>query len=91
MGLLDPWQLPEGSSVKQGLCILHPCCLSGCFLGIGSLDLFDIMYGARDLYEVVRDRAGVFGKNFFLHQKSEKWAKDRPKIEFFEFKEKYEH
>ena len=49
------------------------------------------MYDARDLYEVVHDRAGVFGKNFFLHQKSEKWAKDRPKIEFFEFKEKYEH
>ena len=49
------------------------------------------MYDARDLYEVVRDRAGVFGKNFFLHQKPEKWAKDRPKIEFFEFKEKYEH
>ena len=40
-------------------------CLSGCFLGIGSLDFSEFWHGARNPYEVVHDRARVFGKNNF--------------------------
>ena len=63
---------------------------SECFLGIGSLDFPELWHGDRDPYEVVRDRAEVFGKNFFLLQKLGKWAKNGPKIGSFEFKEIFE-
>ena len=42
--------------------------LSRCFLGIGSLDFSEFWDGARNPYEVVCGKAGVFGKNFFAQK-----------------------
>ena len=55
-----------------------PVCLSGCFLGIGSLDFSEFWHGASNPYEVVCDRAGFFGKTCFA-QKLGKGAKIKPK------------
>ena len=45
-------------------------------------------HGARKPYEVVRDRAGFFGKNVLLPQELEKWSKNGSKKRLFEFVEK---
>ena len=45
------------------------------FLGIVSLVFSEIWHGARNLYEVVRDRAIFSEKNFFLPQHWEKEPK----------------
>ena len=60
--------------------------LSGCFLGIGSLDLSKFCHGARNPLEVVLD-SSIFWKNVFFHQN----RGNGPKIGFFEFKEKLGH
>ena len=73
--LLDPWQLPEGSSMKQDLSILPSYSLSGCFLGIG--------IGARDPFEVVRDRAGVLGKKLFFTPKIREMGQKQTKNSVF--------
>ena len=49
------------------------------------LDFSEFWHGARNWYEVMHDRARVFVKKN-LHSKN--WE-DRPKIGFFEFKEKF--
>ena len=67
--------------------VLPSCRLSGFFLGIRSLDFPAFWHGDRDPYEVVHDRAGVIGKNLFCSKKLGKWAKNRPRIGSFEFKE----
>ena len=51
--------------MKQDLSILPLCCLSACFLGIGSLGFSEFWHGARNSYHVVCDRARFFGKTFF--------------------------
>ena len=69
----------------QGLSIFPPCYLLGCFLGIGSLGFSEFWHCTRKPYQVVRAR--FFGKTFFCPQKRGKWAKNRPKVGFFGFKE----
>ena len=51
--------------MKLNLSVLPSCRLSGCFVGMGSLDFFEFRHGARASYEVVCDRAGIFRKTFF--------------------------
>ena len=63
--------------MKSGLSVLTSCCLSRCFLGTGSLDLPEFWHGARNPYEVLRNRARVFGKKTFLLQNLGKWAKNK--------------
>ena len=58
------------------------------FLGIISLTFSKFWHSARKPYEVVRDRAGFFGKFFLLPQELGKWTKNGPKTRFFEFVEK---
>ena len=60
------------------------------FLGIVSVVFSKFCHGARNLYEVVLDRAGFFGK-YFLPQKLGKWTKIGQKQGFFEFIEKFGH
>ena len=50
---------------------------------------FTYWHGARNLYDVVRERAGS-GKNI-LPPKLGKWTKNGPKTGFFEFIEKFGH
>ena len=45
------------------------------FSGIGSIDFSECWDRVREPYEVARDRAGFFGKNF-LPLKLGKWAKN---------------
>ena len=61
------------------------------FFGIGSLDFFGFWHGARNPYDVRCDRAGVVGKKLLFLQKLGKWAKNRPNIGHFEFKEQFGH
>ena len=63
--------------VKQGLFVYPSYHLSGCFLGIGSLDFSEFWRGSRNPYEVLHDRAGVFWGKIFLVQKLGKWAKNK--------------
>ena len=42
-----------------------PAVCSGFFVGIGSSDFSEFWHAARNPFEVVRDRTGVFGKNAF--------------------------
>ena len=70
--------------MKYSLPILPSCHLSGCFLGIGSLDFSELQHGVRNRYEVVCD-SRIFWKNFFY---SKNWG-NGPKIGLFEFKEKF--
>ena len=63
--------------------------MTGCFLGVVSLDFSEFWHIARNSYEVVHGRPN-FGKSFLL-QKLEKWAKNTPKVGFSEFKEKIGH
>ena len=63
-GFLDPRWQPEGP-YKIRSSVLPPFRLSGCFLGIVSLVFSRFWHGARNPDEVVRDRAGFFGKKFF--------------------------
>ena len=72
--------------MKQGLSILLSCRLSGCFLGIGSLNFSEFQHSARNHYEVVCDSC-IFWKNFFCPKN----LGNGPKIGFFEFKEKFGH
>ena len=65
------------------LSVFRPVPLPGCFLRIISLAFSKFWHGARSPYEVVRDRAGFFGKNFCC---SKNWESG-PKIRFFEFVE----
>ena len=71
--------------MKYSLSALPSCHQSGCFLGIQLLDFSEFLHGARNPYEAVCDRVRLFGK------KLGKWNKNRPKIGFFEFKEKFGH
>ena len=52
------------------------------FLGIVSLVFSEMWHGARNSYEVVRDRAGFSGKIFFLPQNWDKGPKCQ-KQDFF--------
>ena len=64
--------------------------LSRRFLGIVSLVFSKCWHGARNPYEVVRDRAGFSRKKFFapkIGKMDQKWAKTW----FFEFIEKFCH
>ena len=60
---------------------IHPSLLpSGCFLWILSLVLSKFWHGARNVYEVVLDRAGFSRKSFFatkIRKMDQKWAKNR--------------
>ena len=47
--------------VKQGLFVYPSYHLSGCFLGIGSLDFSEFWHGARNAYEVLHDNL-IFGQ-----------------------------
>ena len=67
--------------------ILPFCHLLEYFLQIGSLGFFEFRYGTRNPDLVLLERAGFFGKSFFPPQN---WG-NRPKIGFFEFKEKFDH
>ena len=76
-------QTPSSSQkgpMKQGLSI-PSCFLLGCFLGIGSL----VFSGARKPYQVVHSPPSPQKKK---KKKKKKWAKNRPKVGLFEFKEK---
>ena len=55
-------------------------CWSGSFLEIASLVFSKFWHGARNLYEVVPDKAGFSGKKFFATKIGKidwKWAKNR--------------
>ena len=54
-------------SILLSICpsVLPSICLSGCSLGIRSLVFSKFWLGARNTYEVVRDRTGIVGKNVF--------------------------
>ena len=56
--------------------------LSGHFLGLVSLVLSKFWHGARNPYEVLRDRARFSGKSF-SPPKMGKWTKNGPKTRFF--------
>ena len=60
------------------------------FLGIVSVVFSKFCHGARNLYEVVLDRARFFGKIFFA-PKIGKMDQNRSKTGFFEFIEKFGH
>ena len=74
--------------------VLLPVCpsfhLSRRFLGIVSLVFSKFWNGARNLYEVVRDRAELSGR-IFLPPKLGKWTKNGPKTGSFKFIEKSGH
>ena len=57
-----------------------------CLGGTGLLDFSEFWHGARNSYQVVH-KSPIFG-NFFFCPKS--WG-NGPKIEFFEFIEKFGH
>ena len=61
-------------------------CLCGRFLGIASLVFSKFWHGARNPYEVVRDRGRFSGKTFFP-----KIWENGPKTGFFEFIERFGH
>ena len=62
--------------MKYDLPVLPSCCLLRCFLGIGSLVFTEFRHFSRKAYQVVRGRAGFFGKTFFV---SKNWG-NGPKI-----------
>ena len=70
--LLDPQQWLERS---YGPSFFPAVCLD-VFFGIGSLNFCEFWHDARNPYEIVHDRARVFGKNFFA-PKMGKWAKKK--------------
>ena len=70
--------------MKLGLSILSSCHLSECFLWIGLLDFCEIWYDAKDPNEVLY-KSSDFWKNCFCPIN----LGNKPKIEFFEFKEKF--
>ena len=80
------WTYEIGSIRSSGLSSVHR--LSRCYLGIESLGFSEFRHGARNPYQVMHNRARFFGKTF-LPQNLRKWANMRPKIGFFEFKEKF--
>ena len=51
--------------MKLVLPILLTCHMSAYLIGIGSIDFFEFLHGARDPNAVVHDRASVFGKKAF--------------------------
>ena len=62
------------------LSVLPSVLLSRRFLGIASLVFSEIWHGARNSYEIVRDRAGISGNNFFclkIVKRGPKWAKNK--------------
>ena len=65
------------------------CCLSGCFLGIGSLRFSEIWHGARNPYEFVRDRVGVFVVNLFGSKNASHGPKIGKKLNFLNLKKKF--
>ena len=65
--------------------------LSRHFLGIVSLVFSEIWHGARNSYEVVRDRAGFSEKKIFFAPKLRKKAQYGPKTWFFQFIGKFGH
>ena len=79
------WTLCNSRKGPMILGSVHPSVfrLSGCFLGIGSLDFSEFWHGASNLDKVVFDRARFFWKNFCPKNRG-----NRPKIGFFELKKK---
>ena len=67
--------------------ILPSILLSRRFYGIVSLAFSEFWHGARNTYEVVRDRT----KKFFLPQNLGKWTRNGSKTGFFEFIERFGH
>ena len=51
------------------------------------MPIFEFWHGARNPYQIVCDRGRFFGKTFFAPKIGE--TGHRPKIWFFEFKEKF--
>ena len=60
------------------------------FLGIVSLVFSKFWHGARNPYEIVRDRAGFFSK-VFLPPKLGKWTENGLKTVFFLFVVKFSY
>ena len=87
--LLDLQQYPQESYQIESL---RPSVLLfvGCFLGIKSLGFSAVWHGVRNLYQVVRGIVRIFGKTF-LPLKLGKCTKNRLKMGFCEFKEKFDY
>ena len=96
---------PGGSRngpIKQGLSVcsvlpsillsvLPSVLLFGGFLGSVLLVFSEFWHGATNPPEVVRDRAGFSGNNFFKPQNLGKWTKNGLKTGFSEFIERFGH
>ena len=76
------WKNP----MKQGLSILLSYHLFVCFRGIDSLDFSEFWHDAGKPFEVLRVFFSFLGKTFFCPKN---WG-NAPKIEFFEFGEKFQ-
>ena len=76
--------------MKQSLSVPPFFRLSRRFFGIVPLVFSKFLHGARNLYQVVRERAGFSGKILFA-PKFRNWTKNGPKAGFFEFIEKFGH
>ena len=54
-----------GRALWNSICpSFFSCCLSGCFLGIGSLGFSEFWHGARNPYLTVHDRTTFFSSHF---------------------------